>query len=349
MLYLLGQFFEPYFGPFRLFKSHLLLSGLGLSAGFFLTLFLLPKFYKLLPSDRGRQFAAESHAAIGKPTGSGSVFISIFIILALLVTPLDWKIFLLLAITFLNMISGFLDDKSITAWGEYKKGVIDLLLAVASAMILCGCSDITVWLPFTKVMFTLSPFIFVPLATILIWASINATNCSDGVDGLSGTLVLIALISLGGFLYFIVGHQLISNYLLVPHYHDAAKYSIMTLTLAGTLAGYLWHNANPSHVLMGDAGSRAIGFFIGIIVIKTGNPFIILIVASVLLINGGTGLIKVALLRFFKISIFKTIRFPLHDHFRINKKWSNTQVLIRFTLIQIIIIIVLLALIIKIR
>jgi phospho-N-acetylmuramoyl-pentapeptide-transferase len=100
---------------------------------------------------------------------------------------------------------------------------------------------------------------------------------------------------------------------------------------------------------MGDAGSRALGFLLGVFVIKTGNPFIIFIVSGVLLINGGTGLVKVALLRFFRISIFKDVRFPLHDHARKNRQWSNTQVLVRFTLIQTVITLVFIMLLLKVR
>ena len=184
---------------------------------------------------------------------------------------------------------------------------------------------------------------------MIIWLSINATNCSDGVDGLSSTLVLLALISLGGFLYFVVGHEIISKYLLLPHYEESAKWAIMIFVMVGCLAGYLWYNAYPSLVLMGDAGSRPLGFFIGVCVMNTGNPFLILIVSSVLMINGGTGLVKVGLLRFFRIRIFHDIRFPLHDHFRQVRKWSGTQVLIRFALIQILLIIVLFGVLVKVR
>ena len=170
-----------------------------------------------------------------------------------------------------------------------------------------------------------------------MWASINTTNCTDGVDGLSGTLVLIALITLGIVFYFILGHKDIAAYLLVPHLKDGAKWAVMTFALAGTLMGYLWHNAFPSSVLMGDAGSRALGFFIGVCVIITRNPLIFIATSTIMLFNGGTGLLKVALLRFFKIKIFENVRFPLHDHMRKNHGWSPTQVLVKFMIMQVLI------------
>jgi phospho-N-acetylmuramoyl-pentapeptide-transferase len=91
------------------------------------------------------------------------------------------------------------------------------------------------------------------------------------------------------------------------------------------------------------------GFLLGILVLKCGNPFLALIVAGVLLVNGGTGLVKVALLRFFKISIFKNIRFPLHDHVRKNMNWSTPQVLVRFSLIQMALTLTLMVLLLKLR
>ncbi|MBQ7943474.1 MAG: phospho-N-acetylmuramoyl-pentapeptide-transferase, partial [Lachnospiraceae bacterium] len=89
--------------------------------------------------------------------------------------------------------------------------------------------------------------------------------------------------------------------------------------------------------MMGDAGSRAIGLFIAIAVMKTGSPFLYFLVACVLMLDGGLGLVKVALLRFFKIKILTNIRTPLHDHVRKNKNWSNAQTVFKFEIIQIMI------------
>ena len=123
----------------------------------------------------------------------------------------------------------------------------------------------------------------------------------------------------------------------------------MIFTLCGVITGYLWHNAFPSKVLMGDAGSRALGFFMGVLVIISRNPLIILMTSGMILINGGTGIVKVALLRFFKIKIFKNVRFPLHDHMKKNLQWSPTQVLIRFVILQILIMLVFFGILFKIR
>jgi phospho-N-acetylmuramoyl-pentapeptide-transferase len=112
---------------------------------------------------------------------------------------------------------------------------------------------------------------------------------------------------------------------------------------------YVWHNAYPSAVLMRDAGSRALGFLLGVTILKTGNPCVLIVTGGLLWINGGTGLLKLAFLRMFRIHLFRRIRCPLHDYFRHVKGWSNTQVMIRFTLAQLLTTGILFGILLKIR
>ncbi|MBQ1197285.1 MAG: phospho-N-acetylmuramoyl-pentapeptide-transferase [Spirochaetaceae bacterium] len=356
MLYYIGSLFVNSFGPARLLQSYTVLIGLSLFVGFALTYFILPKCFRFLPSDRGREFTLTAEAAKGKPTGGGVVFITIFVLTVVIFVPLDLLQLSILILTWLTMLTGFLDDRSITSWGEYLKGALDLVICVAASFILYFLNEkvtngqpIQFWLPFVTKPVTIAPWLFITISTVLLWMSINTTNCTDGVDGLSSTLVLIGLITMGIIFYFILGHKEISAYLLVPHLKDGATWGLMCFTLSGVLMGYLWHNAFPSKVLMGDAGSRALGFFIGVCVIVSGNPFLIIATSSIIFINGGMGLIKVFLLRFFKIHVFKNIRFPLHDHMRKSREWSPTQVLIKFMILQVLITIALLGIIFKIR
>lgn len=358
MLYYLGQYLQSFFGPARLFQSYAVLIALALYLGFFLSVKLIPKFYDVLPHDRGREFTLKENAeaAKGKPTGCGVVFVTIFVIISLLLVPFSVMRGLIIVLTWLTMLTGFLDDRSITSWGEYLKGLLDLIISVtASIVIYCGLKKLApdgvvrFWLPFFSNHIAVNPVVYVVISTIMLWASINTTNCTDGVDGLSATLVLVALITLGVVFYFILGHVDISAYLLVPHFKAGANWAIMIFAMAGVLMGYLWHNAFPSKCLMGDAGSRALGFFIGVCVMVTGNPFMILATSSIIFINGGMGLLKVFLLRFFKIKIFENIRFPLHDHMRKNHGWSPTQVLLKFMIVQLLITCGLLGIFFKIR
>ncbi len=334
LLYYLSDYLAGIAGPFRLLSSYIFLAGLGTALGAIVTWWMLPRCWHYLPVDRGREYAIDAEKSIGKPISAGALFIPMFIIISLLVVPFDWKFLEILLCVTTAMIVGYLDDRAQDGWSEYTLGAIDLVLAFLASMAICQLADFVIWLPLLKDTVTIPPFLFILGATPLIWISINATNCSDGVDGLSASLSAISMLFLGGTLYVIVGHADIASYLLVPHYEQGADWAILSFVLLGCLAGYLWHNSYPSAVLMGDSGSRPIGLMLGVLVLACGNPFLILVVAFVVLVNGATGLVKVALLRFFKIGIFSNIRYPLHDHVRHNMGWSNTQVLVRFMIIQ---------------
>ena len=352
MLYQLSGLFASVFGPLRLLQSYTVLISIGLLLGFLLTVFLLPKFYARLPKDRGREFTVNPEAAVGKPTGAGIVFISIFIVCVFLLIKPDITQILILILTFAVMMTGFLDDRAVKSWGEYLKGALDLVLAVIAGAVIFYINfdgKVSFWLPFISSPIAIPPAVFFIVSVIVLWVSINTTNCTDGVDGLSGTLILMAFTALGIVFYFVLGHIKVATYLLVPNIPNGAQWAVIIFTLCGVITGYLWHNAFPSKVLMGDAGSRALGFFMGVLVIISRNPLIILMTSGMILINGGTGIVKVALLRFFKIKIFKNVRFPLHDHMKKNLQWSPTQVLIRFVILQILIMLVFFGILFKIR
>ena len=263
------------------------------------------------------------------------------------------------------MATGYFDDRSERPWGRTKKGLLDLAVSVAAALCLSGFSDVQVWLPLDTVLRAAPPDpaagyqpLLVPwwghllYAVPILWITMNATNCTDGVDGLAGSLSLVALFSLAAFLYGVIGHEEAARYLLVPHDPSGARWAILCCVVGGGVAGYLWHNAAPSRVLMGDAGSRAFGLLIGVAVLATGNPFVVLVMAPVILANGATGLLKILLLKglgslgmdtgsqddasrgHWLARKLRSVRFPLHDHCRTNLGWSNEQVLVRFVLIQ---------------
>ena len=93
------------------------------------------------------------------------------------------------------------------------------------------------------------------------------------------------------------------------------------------ILGYLWFNASPSKLLMGDAGSRAIGLFIAFTFLKLHHPLLYIPMAIMLILDGGLGL----------INLFKNLRTPIHDHMRKKLEWSDAQVVFRFTIIQLVI------------
>ena len=136
MIYIFASWLREFFSPARLLQSHTVLITLSLFVGFLLTVMLLPKFYKWLPHDRGREFTATAEAAKGKPTGSGVVFITIFVFVAFLFVPLEWAQIVIIVLTWLTMLTGYLDDRSIKSWGEYRKALLDLILSIAAAFTL---------------------------------------------------------------------------------------------------------------------------------------------------------------------------------------------------------------------
>ena len=345
----IGALLQPLFGPFRLLGSRGLLIGVGASLAAFLTWWLLPRLWGHLPTDQVRAHAVGAQESAGKPVGAGLIFTSLYLLISLLFVPFNVRAVEILGCVLLAMIEGFLDDRVRGGWPEYRLGVADFTVSLLGALALSQLQAVQIWLPVAKTTLLVSPWLYIPAATALIWLTINATNCTDGVDGLSGSLALIALFYLGVILYAIVGQPQVAHYLQVPHSEQAVTYAMLAFPMAGCLAGYLWYNAHPSAVLMGDAGSRPIGFLLGTLVLATGNPILILVVAGVVLANGATGLLKVSLMRFFRIGIMRTVRYPLHDHARQNLGWSNSQVLLRFVLLQAIGTPLLLLLVLKIR
>lgn len=277
----------------------------------------------ILPRDQGRAFAINGQKSEGKPRGAGIVFVLVFAFCSILFIPYSNEMLIYLILVIAAMLSGYLDDRSSSPWGEYKKGIIDLILAVICALTYVNYNGTHIQLFYSDaISFTMPTVPFVILAVILIWASINVTNCSDGVDGLCGTLSIISLITIYGICQ-------------IKGIDASVKHMILIFTVC--LLAYLWFNASPSRLLMGDAGSRAIGFFMAVAILKTGSPFLFIPATIVLIVDGGLGLIKVFLLRFFKIKILAGTRTPIHDHMRKNKGWSDTQVVFRFAIIQIII------------
>lgn len=295
---------------------------IGIMAAFILTCFLTSKFSDFLPKDLGRDFAFDGKKSAGKPRGAGLIFVLVFCILAFVFGQIDLENSLYLLLVLAAMITGFLDDAAKAPWGEYKKGFLDLLLSAGVAVVYLYFNPSCINFPFLNVTVNIPPIAFGILAVILVWGSINVTNCSDGVDGLSGTLTIITIMT-----FYVID--------MIRDRESNVTYFI--LLFAVCILGYLWFNATPSKLLMGDAGSRAMGLFIAVAALKSGSPLLFVPVAFVLIMDGGLGLLKVFLLRFLKIRIMKNIRTPLHDQARKVAGWSNTQTVFRFAIIQLVI------------
>lgn len=296
-----------------------ILTLIGILFAFCFTCFALAKWSKYLPKDLGRDFAHDGKLSAGKPRGAGFVFIIVFVLCAVLFGQYHNEFLIYAILVAAAMMTGFLDDCSRMPWGEYKKGLLDFVIAVMVAITFLNFNSNTVEVVSLGMNLTIPPLVFGFLTVVLVWTSINVTNCTDGVDGLSATLTIVTL----GTIYGINQIKGIN-----------AEFNYVILLFIVCLLGYLWFNATPSKLMMGDAGSRAMGLFISIAILKTNSPFLYIPVALVLILDGGLGLVKVALLRFFKIKILTNVRTPLHDQVRKVMGWSNTQAVFRFAIIQ---------------
>ncbi len=296
-------------------------SWLALGGILFAFVATVAKLSPYLPKDAGREFAHDGNLSAGKPRGAGIIFVLVFVVTSMLFVPMDRETSVYLILVVICMFTGFLDDASRMPWGQFRKGFLDLCVAALTAWNFMKFNSTDVELALFHVGFSMPGWLFAVLAVILVWVSVNVTNCADGVDGLSGTLTIITIMTV-----YVVDRML----------NVSQDFSYLILLLAVCILGYLWYNATPSRLMMGDAGSRAMGLFISIAILKTGRPFLYIPVALVLILDGGLGLVKLSLLRV-KIRVLKKVRTPLHDHVRKVWGWSNTQTVFRYAIIQIIV------------
>lgn len=303
-------------------SEYAVLGFVGVVFAYLLTSFLLAIGMNKLPRDHGREFAHDGGLSAGKPRGAGFVFILVFVLAALVFGNVDREMTIYLILTVAAMMTGYLDDCAKVSWGELRKGLLDLMIAIMTAVTMVNFNGSDVLIAVTGQVIALPPVLYGVLAIVLVWGSINVTNCADGVDGLSGTLTSITLFTI---------------YMIMNSTGTAPEFSYTILLFIACILGYLWFNATPSRLLMGDAGSRAMGLFIAIAIMKSGYPFLYLLAAFVLMVDGGIGLVKVSLLRFLHIKILTKVRTPLHDHVRKNLGWSNAQTVFKFAIIQIMI------------
>ncbi len=307
---------------FLLKENQPVIAAMGLLIAFACTCYFMSACSSLLPRDAGREFAHDGKLSAGKPRGAGIIFILVFAIATFIFAPVNLEIVIYLILIAAEMLTGYLDDAAKHPWGELKKGILDLVIAVVLAVTYLNFNSSTIDIATLGIQIDLPPLVFGILTVILVWGSINVTNCSDGVDGLSGTLAIVTL----------------STFYVIDNIKgNQDEFTFLILMFSICILGYLWYNATPSRLLMGDAGSRAMGIFISIAALKSGSPVLYVPAAVVFILDGGLGLLKVALIRFCHIHILKNVRTPLHDHVRKTMGWSNTQTVCRFAIIQIVV------------
>lgn len=307
----------------QLITDSQLIQVLGWIFAFILTIVCMRSFADKLPHDQGRAFAVDGALSKGKVRGVGIVFVLVFVATGIIFDTVNVERYIYYAVIVACMITGFLDDAAKNPWNEYLKGALDFILAliVAVTYLYFNGNTFTIGLMGSKVV-TIPYVVYGIMIVALVWVAINVTNCTDGVDGLSATLTIITL----GSFYFLfrnIGQM------------DGWGYGVSVFMIV--LVAYLWYNATPSTMLMGDAGSRAMGMMIAITALMCKSPLLYIPFSIVMIFDGGLGLFKVAVIRFLKIKILTNVRCPLHDQARKVNEWSNTHVVFRFAIIQVIV------------
>ena len=279
---------------------------IGAISAFVVAFFLMWKPLPFLPRDGGKkvetvdgELITVNDKSAGKFTGAGVLFVPVFVLMAILFLKVDAEFLIYSGLMLVMMITGYLDDRASVPWGELVKGLLDLVISIGAVItfLAYNSSDIII---FGNVVH-IPVVVYGILGVLLIFVSINVTNCSDGVDGLCGS---VSIIELAAF-------SLIFKEIM-------PLYSEMGLILAAVLLAYLCFNWNPSKILMGDAGSRTIGFVLALLSMQCRHPLIFLILSLVFILDGGIGLLKMTIIRVFKVNPMKNLLTPIHDHLRKN-------------------------------
>ncbi|CAG37629.1 phospho-N-acetylmuramoyl-pentapeptide-transferase [Desulfotalea psychrophila] len=335
------------FAGFNVFR-YITLRSIGAAVcAFLLVLFLGPLFIRTMQrlqiGQVVREDGPETHfKKKGVPTMGG-----LLILLSVTVSTLLWArldnplIWLVLLVTlFFGMIGAYDDYKKIskkTSEGLSAKG--KLLLQIAGALIvgffvyLHPGYDGQLSIPFMKNVQPDLGWFYIVFAVIVIVGASNAVNLTDGLDGLAaGPMVVSSAVYL--LFAYLAGNVVLANYLHIPYVAGSGELAIFCGTLFGACLGFLWFNAHPAQMFMGDVGSLALGGALGSIAIIIKQEFLLAIVGGVFVMEALSVMLQVG---YFRMSKGKRIFLmaPFHHHFE-KKGWSEPKVVVRFWIVSII-------------
>jgi phospho-N-acetylmuramoyl-pentapeptide-transferase len=184
-------------------------------------------------------------------------------------------------------------------------------------------------IPFFKDFMLPLGWFFIVLAVFVVVGSSNAVNLTDGLDGLATVPVMVVALVFGMIAYM-VGNLMFANYLQVPHVPGAGEMSVFCGALVGSCLGFLWFNAPPAQVFMGDTGSLSLGSALGTIAVIIKHELVLAIVGGLFVIETVSVIVQVASFKLTGKRVFKMA--PLHHHFE-KMGWSEPTVVIRFWII----------------
>jgi phospho-N-acetylmuramoyl-pentapeptide-transferase len=291
-----------------------------------------------------RDDGPQSHfSKAGTPTMGGLLILSALIVATLLwARPDSPFVWIVLAVTVGFGLIGFADDyakvtkqntKGVSSRIRFALGlVIAALAAIASAHFHPAALSDTLALPvFKNVLINLGIF-FVPFAMIVIVGAANAVNLTDGLDGLAVMPVMIAAGAFGIIAYF-VGNANFASYLGLHFVPGSGEIVIFCAALIGGGLGFLWYNAPPAAVFMGDTGSLALGGALGAISVVTKHEVVLAIIGGLFVVEALSVIIQVLYFKRTGKRVF--LMAPIHHHFE-KKGWAEPQIVIRFWIISLI-------------
>ncbi len=278
----------------------------------------------------------------GTPTMGGVfIFIAILVSILLFGNFHSYPLLVTVGIYSSYFVLGFVDDYSKVIKGSSYKGVSakgkliwQFVTALAGMFILVKYNhiDTKLYLPFIKGPFLDLGIFYIFFGAIVIVGSSNAVNLTDGLDGLA----IGPIISSAGSLAFIVyasGHREIANYLLIPYVENSGELAVIAMAIIGAGVGFLWYNAYPAQVFMGDVGSLSLGGTLGIMAVLSKSEVLFAFIGGVFVMEAVSVIIQVASFKIRKKRVFKMA--PIHHHFEL-KGWPEPKVIARFWIISLV-------------
>ena len=280
---------------------------------------------------------------IGTPTMGGVlILIGLFVGVFLwsdLYNPYNW---LLIFITFSFGILGAFDDykkikkNNSVGISSKLKFITQIILSLISLIILYKFigSDLTnnLYLPFFKNVVINLGWFFIPFYLFVIVGSSNAVNLTDGLDGLA-TVPVILVAGCFAFISYVSGNIIFAEYLLIPYIEGVGEIAVFCGAIIGASIGFLWFNAPPAKIFMGDTGSLALGGSLGAVGVATKHEIVLAITGGLFVLEAVSVIVQVISFKLTGKRIFMMA--PIHHHFE-KKGWPESTVVIRFWIISLI-------------
>ena len=309
-----------------------------------LAFLLYPKFirrFRYSQPIRGDGPASHLQFKQGTPTMGGMIIVASTMLSSFLWGDINnHYLILLIFLTFSYALLGFYDDflKVRRSNSSGLRGRKKLIFQIAVAFIFSYCVEVIrcptiaghLTFPFFKNFTIQSSMFLVCFTTFVIVGSSNAVNLTDGLDGLATFPAMLVTLCLG-IISYCVGHYIFANYLHLVYVSSAGELCIFCGAMIGACLGFLWYNAPPAMVFMGDTGSLAIGGALGGISVIAKHEFVLAILGGLFVIEALSVIIQVGYFKLTTRRIF--LMAPIHHHFE-KKGWSESTVVIRFWIIS---------------